>query len=196
VCPLVVFVSYAVSNGDLSQFLVQDGAPVNWVDDPDPITNANKLCQTEAEAANLPGTFIAWLSSSADQPANPGGIWAGAQSSGPWYNTCALPGEVASDWADLTDGRIGATISCHADGRVSQEGAGCSGNPSNCFRTFPATGTSGSGTSTGNHCSSWTTSSTGVNLTYGSSNTTTDDWTSRGTDDCGATSSLYCFQVP
>ncbi len=88
----LVFVTYASYNGDLGGL---DGA--------------DDKCQTEADAAGLPGVYKAWLSSSTRGP-----NVRFTRFTGPYRR---VDGEiVANDWSDLTDGTIANRIDVAANG--------------------------------------------------------------------------------
>ena len=149
----------------------QPGTGFNGLDD------ADEICQADAEAAGLPGTYKAWLSdddtSAADRL---------AQDAFPLLRTS--DGEtIADDWTDLTNGSLDVAIDADAYGHtlVSDEDVW--------------TGTKPDGDKTqGGTCSSWTTTSgngyTGISGDW----TYAWTWTDASSISCYGSCRLYCFR--
>jgi len=140
------------------------------------LTGADAMCQSAAESGELPGAFVAWLSTTtvdAVDRLTPG--------SGPFL----LPSgtKVADDIADLTDGTLDAPINENRNGDI---------NPS----IEIATATLPNGTYTGNgDCNAWTSASAFDNHIQGLSTAATSSWTLYQNNDCNIFTGLYCFEV-
>ncbi len=142
------------------------------------LEDADALCQAEADAAGLYGTFMAWLSDSTDSPSTR-------------FNTTLAPytlvdgTEVAADWSSLTSSNLQSAISQSASGS----------NIGSLFNTW--TGTKRNGTVDTLTCSDWTDAA--ANGIYGSGDETNYAWTgSNGTiryaTGCSTAMRLYCFR--
>jgi hypothetical protein len=158
-----VFVTSSQFNGDLGGL---DGADAK--------------CQSAAEAAELPGTWVAWLSDGGDTNAIeriPDGQY-------------RLLDEtvIAEDKGDLIDGDLESPINRNEFGEEQGEAVW--------------TGTSASGVgSSGDPCSNWT-SQTGIAecsddpsecAMLGNSNSSDFTWTQGPHESCSELASLYCF---
>lgn len=99
------------------------------------LEGADAKCQAAAEAAELPGTYMAWLSSGDDMP-----LTRMLQSHGAYHRVDGVV--IARGWTDLTDGLLDATISIteygdelntgswtntEANGVIAEEPADCDG---------------------------------------------------------------------
>jgi hypothetical protein len=120
-----VFVTNATFSGDLGG-----------------LAGADAKCQAAASAANLSGTYRAWLSTTASSPAADATF---TKASGPYRRVDGV--QVVADWADLTDGTLGAAI------RVTETGTQLFNN-SVWTHTLPD-GTAG-GVAHGGDCAGWT----------------------------------------
>lgn len=162
-----VFVSSALYTGDLGGL---DGADAK--------------CQALASAANLGGTYRAWLSDTTGSPST-----RFTQSTVPYVLVDGT--KIADNWADLTDGNLAATISKTETGGAAPQGSvGCPpGNPT----VWSATTASGTLASAGLTCSNWSSTNGG---SYWGRTTATDSsftaWCSGGI--CSWTAPIYCFQ--
>ncbi len=140
------------------------------------ISGANSLCATRATAGGLTGTFKAWIStSSANDP-----------ESAFTHHThgYVLPNgtKVADDWSDLTDGTL--------DNPINQNESGSSTGGS----VWTTTDETGQYDGSGNTCSNWASSSSGVSGTIGDADSTTG-WSNYGyTRACNLTNKLFCFE--
>ena len=153
------------------------------------VAAVDAMCQAEASAAALPGTYLAWLSTSTVNAKDRLG------SDGPWFNTRGQ--RIARSLDDLTDGVLENPITYDAAG---------GGPPSPPYNLWPYTGTQADGTAAaGMTCGDWTVTTGGVGLT-GYADRTSDQWTNfndRGcdgqlnADETGYVGrAVYCFQVP
>lgn len=151
------------------------------------VLKGDSICQDLANDAGLGGSFRAWLSDPTSSPAT-----RFTRDGGSWIRNGdrAL---IARDWADLTDGTIGATIST-TERRVTPT-----------FSTTHAlTGTTTNGTSatfsggqTNTHCSGWTsTSNTFSGTRAEGGNFTMSNWTNASNNPCGTlmNARLFCFE--
>ncbi|MCA9690759.1 MAG: hypothetical protein KC636_14220 [Myxococcales bacterium] len=108
------------------------------------VATADAICQSEADAANLGGTYLAWMSDSATSPTQ-----RFTQANIPYR---LINGDlVANDWADLTDG----VLPVNARIAVTAAGMGVGGEQAGDCRVW--TGTLANGTPDGSlHCGDWT----------------------------------------
>src|SRR5690606_983409 len=154
---------------------------------------ADAKCQALADAAELPGTYLAWLSTDEANgtPATRFTQWAG-----PYVKVDGV--SVADNWADLIDGDLDSQIDKTELGDAAPIGTtNCSGG------NFPTvwTGTGVAGTLIGPQtCNSWT-SNGPDNAFWGLASEVDPDlippsaWTEWCTGPgCSSLSSLYCFQ--
>ena len=152
------------------------------------LAGADMKCQTLAQAAGLSGTFMAWLSDSTDSPAT-----RFIQSQDAYRLVDGTL--VASDWADLTDGSLGAAINVTETGAAVPAGTTtCGGGGNNtAWTNTTATGTASVGTS---HCNDWS-DSAATQARWGNADATASAWTSYcsgGGAVCVWESPLYCFE--
>jgi len=139
---------------------------------------ADAICQSLADAAGLPGTYLAWLGDHVTQEA-PANRFTHAL--GPYVRTDGVI--VANDWDDLVDGTILAIID-HDENQniVASEDIW--------------TGTAGDGLAfvlTSNNCDRWTTN-VGDDGVVGSTDETDSNWTYVGNAPCSEQHHLYCFE--
>lgn len=92
---------------------------------------------------------------------------------------------VAQDWADLTDGSIGARILFTADGTP------INALPGSVFGAW--TGTATDGTARADHCNDWTSGGPGLGGT-GHTLSTDGSWTNDGGQSCQGDERLYCLE--
>lgn len=160
--PCLVFLTTSVQNGNLGG-----------------LAGADAICQQRAQAANLPGTYKAWLSDAAQSPAT-----RFVQSTGPYLRVDGVT--VAANWADLTDGTLQAAIT------VAETGAVFDALDLRSWTHTLANGTAG-GVLNAN-CSNWTSADNGVNGDEGQVAATSDNWTDFASGTCNNNFHLYCFQ--
>ncbi len=142
------------------------------------LSGADAICQARASAAGLSGTYKAWLSDSTASPSIR-------------FNKLSVPYKrvdgtiIANNWADLTDGTIGAAIT------IDETGSTISSTQV-AFTNTNANGTVYS-TTAASTCNNWTGNGallTRSGYTYASDAT----WTS-GTDRaCNTSERIFCFQ--
>jgi len=142
------------------------------------LSTADALCQQEADAAGLTGTYKAWLSSSTQSPTS--------------RMTKSLDGYVlpdgtliANDWGDLTDGTIQNPINRFADGTLYGADS-------------VWTGTQADGSNIGNdplwYCEDWTNQYADDSTGFGATNYTNAYWTEESAMYCDITARFYCFE--
>ena len=150
------------------------------------VVRADNDCQALANDAGLGGTFRAWLSDPTSFPASrfvrDGGV----------YVRAGDRAIIARDWADLTDGTIGALIN------RSERGITVNFANSGVLTGTTIVGTSAtfSGGNTNTHCVGWA-SSSGQNFgTRGDGFSLTSAWTNASNPGCGTLTGarLYCFE--
>jgi cysteine-rich repeat protein len=146
---------------------------------------ADATCQALADAASLPGTYVAWLSDATTSPAS-----RFTQASAPYILRDGT--RVADNWADLIDGTLE-----HAIDLTEQLGAPpefvstCSGVavPSVWTNTVHSGASQGPST----NCEGWT-STTGTTYS-GLADALDSTWSNACADlPCSAYANLYCFQ--
>ena len=153
-----VFVTSTVYSGDLGG-----------------LAGADEKCQQRAVAAGLPGTFRAWLSD--------GTTSASARlthSTLPYVRVDGV--QVADNWADLTDGGLGAAIV------VDELGVDIQMNDSEVW-----TATSSNGNYFGFSCANWATGSSGYGH-VGLAHVVDATWSETYYMWCYETNRLYCLE--
>jgi hypothetical protein len=175
----IVFVTSEIYNGNLGG-----------------LTGADALCQARATAGCLSGSYMAWLSTAADSPST-----RFTQHSTPYLLVDGS--QIASNWADLTDGLIDHAVNLDELGAA----APLSQLSGNCVPETVWSGTSPDGTAyvadsmadptgSSNRCDDWT--ATVAEGTWGRSSSTTNLWSQYCTgntgDTCQAKAPIYCFQ--
>lgn len=132
---------------------------------------ADGICQAAADAVDLDGVFLAWLSGGDVSPSNRFDRLG-------WFELVDGT-RIASDWSDLTDGTIYSAISLTESG----------GTPA---LLSVWTGTNADGTAAPQRCGEWTLSSgTGV---FGSGSSTDSSWSNDAFSSCISSSSLICVE--
>ncbi len=158
------------------------------------LAGADAICQGEAEAAGLRGTFKAWLS---DRDAGPATRFNKGDTS---YVLAGTGDTIAGNWSDLTDGTIAVAISRTASGAVAPGDSPYPGyywawTNTNAFGT-PA----GPGVPHRDSCMDWSESIPHIAGLYGQyqeRRTDTRGWTASPTGlvaSCEQALRLYCFQ--
>jgi hypothetical protein len=143
------------------------------------LDGADSLCQSLAEAANLPGAYLAWLSDSTGSPAT-----RFTRATVPYIR---VDGEViAQDWDDLTDGsNLNRAIN------LTEEGMGGAISPN---QVWTSTGDDGQQQVNPDNCNGWTNDTTAFDGDFGLKSSISPSWTGSGTQACDQESRLYCFQ--
>ena len=165
----LVFVSSELYNGDMGG-----------------LAGADARCQGLADAAGLPGTYRAWLSSTTESPST-----RFIQSEGPYVLVNGTL--IANSWTDLTDGALANPINLTERGTAPPASFSlCSGETTG---VWSGTRPNGSIIST-NRCQDWTAATVSVGGHWGNSTRSTNaqwsDWCYGGS--CDWLASIYCFQ--
>lgn len=143
------------------------------------LDGADSKCQQLADAANLSGTFKAWLSDAAESAAER------LTHSDVPYVTPGDPGYVIADnWADLTDGSLAQAISYDEDGNLNEFAPVWTGTDQFGQALSPG----------GDFCNGWGSGSVGDWAVYGITAATDGLWTAFDIDDCFISHRLYCIQ--
>jgi hypothetical protein len=143
------------------------------------LSGADTSCATQASAQSLPGTYKAWLATTASN--DPQTLM--TQATVPYRVPNTNRNIVASNWTDLVDGTLTRAIN------VTESG-GSASNTNNVWSNADSTGT----VVGANNCTNWTSSSSGVNGAVGSSNATNTSWANNSTAACNTSKRLYCVQ--
>lgn len=149
------------------------------------IAGANTKCNTEAAAAGLLGTYMAWISLTANATNDPNSLFTGINGS----YTYLLPSgtKVADNWADLTDATLDAAINENASGTSQTSG--------NVWTNVTTAGARDGSTSNTHGCATWGTALNTRSANVGTAGNTDNTWTDTGgTATCDTTAYLYCFQ--
>jgi hypothetical protein len=137
------------------------------------LAGADAVCQDEADAAGLPGTYKAWLSAAGEGNSAAERL---THSEVPYVRVDGT--QVADSWDDLTDGSLDAPIGPFPAGP----------------EIWTGTASDGSFVSGSSDCGAWT-NTTGAGAVYGLCNHVTSGWTqSEYTYDCDISLWLYCFE--
>lgn len=141
------------------------------------IAGADAICNARAAAADLPGTYKAWLAIAGSSPAS-----TFTQSTVPYK---LVTGKlVANDWADLVDGTLANPIDRDELGLL-------------LINQHSWTATDPSGASASSNCEGWQTNSAMSSGAQGRNfaTSTGDDWTNEtAPSPCDVPNHLYCFQ--
>jgi hypothetical protein len=138
------------------------------------LSGADAICSAAATAATLTGSWKAWLSDSSTNAIDR------MASVGPWYLVDKVT-QVFADKASLANGPLAA---------LSTDQKGDNVGVSDVW-----TGTLPDGKRhVTNHCSDWSSASSGVAGRYGDSSLTTTAWSSANDQNCDQPARLYCFE--
>jgi hypothetical protein len=150
------------------------------------LAGADAICNARAQEANLPGTYMAWLSTN---QANGTPATRFTQSTLPYHKVDGV--KVADNWADLVDGTLDSPINKTELGGAPPLGnTGCgNGQPS----VWSATNSNGTLYNAGNTCSNWALSFGGGH--WGRTSDVGSSWTTWcAGHSCAWQSPIYCFQ--
>lgn len=152
------------------------------------LDRADQVCQTEASANGLTGTYKAWLSASGPPgpiPA-PNGVWllTVSQRFTPTAGQYRLVDGtlVAYNFNDLLDGQLLQPINRMPNGQVV----------TSSYAVW--TGTTASGGSNGMDCGNWRSTSSGVAGSAGNAALSGSQWTMAVAAGCDASMRLYCIE--
>lgn len=146
------------------------------------IEGADAICQMHADAAGLPGTYYAWISTTENSPS-----LRFNQNHGIYY----LPNgaKIADNWGDLTDASVDININLNEFGNSTFN---------NYVFNQVWTSTSADGTleTAAGNCANWTTNRSSYNATFGRKDRSNTHWTYEPpfTTSCNNFRRLYCFQ--
>jgi len=147
------------------------------------LSGADAICQAEADAVGLTGTYLAWL---ADNTGSPDSRFSTAiKGTLPIVRTDGTT--IANNWADLTDGSIDAQMNYSVYGAKKE---------TNVSITWTNVANDGTLFNSSNTCVDWTSNNNADNGQTGTSTGTTD-WTERSfspTRDCQTRYQIYCFE--
>jgi len=154
--PLKAFVSSTLTTGNIGG-----------------LAGADALCNNAAKAAGLPGTYVAWLSTTTVNAIDR------IKADGPWQLVNGT--EIAKTKADLVKGSLAARFDKDEKGNTP---------PPEEDRVWTATGPNG--TFSGEDCNAW--GGTGGDGLVGEAEQTDDDWTALEEEDCTEVNRVYCLQ--
>jgi cysteine-rich repeat protein len=161
--PLRVFVSSDTYNGNLGG-----------------LAGADQKCIALATAANLGGTWMAWLSDGVNGPATRF-VTKGGQ-----RRYARIDGKVvANTWADLIDGTLALPIN------VTEKNMTPPGSPEDVWTNTNENGTPNSANS---HCQSWTSAAGNSGSNNGDRTFMDGKWTKESDDQCNDSNHIYCFE--
>ncbi len=157
--PKIMFVSSATYTGNLGG-----------------LAGADATCNALAAAAALPGTYVAWLSTSTVDAKT-------RINNGNFLRTDGAA--IATDMTDLLDGTIANGIAC-------DENANCS-----CSSQRVRTGTKEDGIkfNTTFNCADWTSASSGLFTRDGFCSAVGVSWTNNSSEACNLAKRIYCVQL-
>lgn len=149
------------------------------------VGQADRICNTLADAAGLTGYYKAWLSSTGD--ADPADRF--DQSADPYVTAGGI--KVADDWADLVN-CSGASGGCLDNSIIYDE----NGDPiPGLDHIWTHVADNGSNDSSSNDCDDWFAGTGGFSSKYGYAGFLESEWTNSGnTDTCDTANRFYCFQ--
>jgi cysteine-rich repeat protein len=150
------------------------------------LAGADAICNMRAQEANLPGTYMAWISTD-QRNGTPATRF--TQSTEPYVRLDNVT--VAANWADLVDGTLDNPINVTELG-----GAPPLGNHQCAQGQDPIawTGTNADGTFTPGNCFNWNSTQPQAGI-WGQIDATSDFWSKWCQGGmCSWTASLYCFQ--
>jgi hypothetical protein len=185
---LLVFITSTSGSGDLSEWSDAGGNTG--------LAAADAICQGRATAANLAGTFKAWLSDTTDdaycrihgltgkRSANCGQATLPV-SAGPWIRTDGFP------FSD-TLAQIQANNRVFAPARYDESGVLVT-DYEYYFTNTTNYGILNTGPTVTTACQDWT--SSGGSIWSGSTAMTSGGWTEGGLGDCGGPNGLLCMEV-
>ena len=150
------------------------------------LAGADAICNARAAAENLPGTYMAWISTNQGSPST-----RFTQSTVPYITPDPQYGTVANDWADLVDSSL---ITALARTEAGGPSINITGNTCGGSLRLARTGTTAMGTAAIQTCSNF---SSGANNSFGSIGKTTSvdgAWSTCVDRACDGLMPIYCFQ--
>ncbi len=150
---------------------------------PDGVEGADAFCQARADAAGLPGRFVAWLSTGNSTTQARDRL---ENAPVPYFRVDGV--KVADDFNDVVDGSLDAPI-------VVDEFGVTRGAFEGVWTGTAADGTGVSGFNDNVRCRQWKSDASGDGGRVGSSNVMDNGWTNSGSNfPCNSAKRLYCFQ--
>jgi hypothetical protein len=154
------------------------------------LAGADAKCQARAQAAGLPGTYLAWVSNDFGSP-----LTRFTQSTIPYVRRDGV--KVADNWADLTDGSLDANINRSELNTQPFVGTATCVLNGNAVKGLTLTNTLIQGNQAFNFlsCNNWTSNSVNLNTGGGHWSSVNSFWTQlQCVYHCGNLEALYCFQ--
>lgn len=158
------------------------------------LAEADAACNALAAAAELPGTYRAWLSNGAVSPATRFSISLDRAYVLPYSEQLGGAKLVAESWTDLVDGDLAHAINVTESGETLAVGTSCDVDTQ---LAWTATSRSAGPYDSGTHCQAWTTSVEDLFGVAGLIGSNDVAWT-EGCPmvACGNVAHLYCFEQP
>ena len=143
------------------------------------LDGADTICQDLADAAGLPGAYLAWLSDDTGSPST-----RFTRATAPYIR---MDGEIIADsYDDLTDGsNLNRAIN------LTEEGVGGAIAPN---QVWTSTGDDGQQQLAPDNCDGWTNGTAAFKGDFGLKSSIGPAWTGSDTRTCDLESRLYCFQ--
>jgi hypothetical protein len=148
------------------------------------LAGADALCQSRAKAANLTGTYLAWLAAGAVTPAS-----RMTHHTGPYQLTTG--DIIAQGWTDLTDGNLVAKID-RTETRMQSSGAFVCGG-GEVWSNVDVAGNLRAGVT---DCGGWTSAAEGDTGTAGNVTAIDGQWTASTCVQisCSSPLAIYCIE--
>jgi cysteine-rich repeat protein len=147
------------------------------------LDGADAICQTRADAANLSGTYMAWISTDQGSPSS-----RFVQSTVPYHTPDGI--KVVDSWADLIDGTLDNPINRTESGGASVNAVAQCGATNRTART----GTTNDGMPTVDTCNNFASNSNADSGTIGRTTGSNATWSDGCTAGCDEAAAIYCFQ--
>lgn len=153
------------------------------------LAGADAICQGLADAACLPGTYAAWLSTTTASPST-----RFTQQTVPYRLVTGTI--VADNWTDLTDGSLDSALTLDERGQTPLPSSTACGPP---VLVLSATTVAGAGNDpAANACTDWTSTTGASAITWGFHDDATSWWSygcgCGGPACCSFPAHIYCFQ--
>ncbi len=159
---------------DLGEFTVAFVSSVTYDSNLGGVAGADAKCAQLASDAGLTGTFLAWISDGVTDPESRF-VKSPIRYAATFNNTL-----IAEDWADLTDGTLGGSMTYDENGNTVS------------YRVFTNVNPDGTTKDNTNHCNGWGAGGASANL--GLSSSTSGLWTDYQLGSCGTSLPIYCFE--
>ncbi len=143
------------------------------------VAGADAICQQRAEAAGLPGTYLAWIADDATSPAD-----RLHHSTGEYLRTDGL--RIAANWSALVNGTLTVPIDRTEAGAFVDDDR-------EAWTNVAANGTAAQ-SDPSLICGNWTSGSGSQSGRIGETDRVDDNWTHSHSDPCNSQWRLYCVQ--